>query len=105
MTGTKYTGVVTNQKLAQWGVKAITHMAEADKWSAEYDRIRRDIEKTPAYKKAEEFNRRKMFKVSWDLQDAAGKHAWHQAEANRLHNAIIAQHALRVLFDQLVLEK
>lgn len=97
---TVYTGVVSNKRLVDWGMRAARAMAEADRWSAEYDVIKGRVEATKAYRESKEQEQRRLIEINWDLQDAGRKYTWFAGEAQRFHAAIMAQDALRRMMGQ-----
>lgn len=97
---TVYTGVVSNKRLVDWGMRAARAMAEADRWSAQYEDVKAKIEGTKKFREAPEYNQRLFLEESYELKDAGRKYTWFAGEAQRLNTAIIAQDALRRMLGQ-----
>jgi hypothetical protein len=83
------------EMVLDWANRAETHMSKADKQSAKYERIKAKVKESPEYVKARDDMQRKILEVNWGMRDALSAYSFHINEANRLHQAIIARHALR----------
>lgn len=88
-------GRVSTDTLAGWASKAARHMGIATEMAWKWENAKKALLAEPAYKSAPVAEKRKLREINWGMKDALASYNWHINEANRLHQAIIAQHALR----------
>jgi len=104
-SGNLRASLVSSSQILEWSVRAQRSMRiadeTADKWAAKKPEIE-EHQRDRLLKlngMVEDFALRKALEESWTLTDLIKKHAWHRDEANRLHNAILAQAALREMLN------
>lgn len=94
-------GTVSDWVLRQWQEQALRRMQIADKAAADWERKKPQIEQHVQERllrlngAVDDYQFRKQMDENWTLKDLIKKHEWNREEANRYHNAILAQHALR----------
>lgn len=95
-------GTVSDWVLRQWQIQALRRMQIADKAAADWERRKPQIEEFIQARLAklnggrvDDYEFRNQLEANWTLKDLIKKHEWNREEANRYHNAILAQHALR----------
>jgi len=93
-------GIVEANVLHVWALKAVHHMGVATDKAEEWETAREMLMAEPTYQRASAAERRKLREINWGMKDALAAYNWHINEANRLHQAIIAQHALRQMRQQ-----
>jgi hypothetical protein len=86
--------------IQDWADRAMVHMIMADQASAKYEKAKGRLKATPEYQGARDDLQRRMVEANWWMKDALATYNFHINEANRLHHAIIAQHALMWLAEK-----
>jgi hypothetical protein len=91
----RFAMIADSKTIDDWANRSTHHMAQADLFSAKYERAKARVKETPEYKKARDDVQRKIIDANWWMKDALAAYNFHIREANRLNQAIIAQHVLR----------